>query len=260
MKKVLGEVLEKEFLPLVASYQDEQIKLEMQYLAGKQPCKGISAVEVHSAAQQLMRICTVRKDVLTKDELLVKLNASLAAFTKMDPQDSVESQMITQMIAIQDMTMAMIERAFITDQFGEVVDQCVNRITKLTRSYSALVDSYTKYRTKGQQKITVQHVHVENGGQAIVGDVSQGGGVSNWRGPPHGEIIRCGAKTRTGRLCGHFAMKNGRCRYHGGKSSGAKLPRVNNGMYTKTAEAEAEMIKEIIKDAEHLVTTTAGYK
>lgn len=35
-------------------------------------------------------------------------------------------------------------------------------------------------------------------------------------------IKRCGAKTRAGHPCGQFAMKNGRCRLHGGLSTGPK--------------------------------------
>jgi hypothetical protein len=35
--------------------------------------------------------------------------------------------------------------------------------------------SVQRYRGKGQQKVTVEHVHVHTGGQAIVGSVSQSG-------------------------------------------------------------------------------------
>ncbi len=35
---------------------------------------------------------------------------------------------------------------------------------------------------------------------------------------------RCGAKTRTGCACRQPAMANGRCRLHGGKSTGARTP------------------------------------
>jgi len=40
------------------------------------------------------------------------------------------------------------------------------------------MEALKKYRGKGEQKMTVEHVHVHNGGQAIVGDVHQkaGGG------------------------------------------------------------------------------------
>lgn len=37
---------------------------------------------------------------------------------------------------------------------------------------------------------------------------------------PH--AIRCGAKTRSGEPCKNYAMPNGRCRMHGGKSTGPR--------------------------------------
>src|SRR5690625_7181644 len=37
---------------------------------------------------------------------------------------------------------------------------------------------------------------------------------------PHTMENRCGAKTRTGKPCKNWAMANGRCRMHGGKSTG----------------------------------------
>jgi|SRR6516162_1882516 len=53
---------------------------------------------------------------------------------------------------------------------------------------------------------------------------------------------RCGAKTRGGSVCRQPAMKNGRCRLHGGKSPGA--PRgERNGNYRhglRTIEAITE--------------------
>lgn len=39
---------------------------------------------------------------------------------------------------------------------------------------------------------------------------------------PHERVKQCGAKTRKGTPCKGFAMKNGRCKLHGGKSTGPK--------------------------------------
>jgi hypothetical protein len=39
------------------------------------------------------------------------------------------------------------------------------------------VEALNRHRGKGQQKVTVEHVHVHKGGQAIVGAV-QGGGAA----------------------------------------------------------------------------------
>jgi len=46
---------------------------------------------------------------------------------------------------------------------------------KLSRTYSALVETLNRHRGKGQQKMTVEHVHVYEGGQAIVGNVETRG-------------------------------------------------------------------------------------
>lgn len=48
--------------------------------------------------------------------------------------------------------------------------------------------------------------------------------MGKWLGPPHHTIPKCGARTRQGKACGHMAMKNGRCRFHGGKSAGPRTP------------------------------------
>ncbi|RWN50648.1 hypothetical protein [Mesorhizobium sp.] len=48
------------------------------------------------------------------------------------------------------------------------------RAFKLTRTFAAQVEAL-KNRTGGQQHVTVKHVTVNEGGQAIVGNVSHGG-------------------------------------------------------------------------------------
>jgi hypothetical protein len=53
------------------------------------------------------------------------------------------------------------------------------------------------------------------------GWLKHGGRPGNWDNAP-----RCGAKTRAGTPCRSAAMKNGRCRMHGGKSTG---PRTEEG-------------------------------
>ncbi len=66
---------------------------------------------------------------------------------------------------------------------------------------------------------------------------------------PHGGRLICGARTRSGGQCGHSSMANGRCRYHGGLSTGPKKPFIKHGRYTKATMAEARLINQLIKDA-----------
>ena len=64
----------------------------------------------------------------------------------------------------------------ITDQSSVVKQANVNQANKMLRTFIAQVEAVKKYRTGGHQKVTVEHVHVNEGGQAIVGTVNQGGG------------------------------------------------------------------------------------
>ena len=47
----------------------------------------------------------------------------------------------------------------------------LSQANKLSRTSALLLDALNRHRGKGQQKVTVEHVHVNAGGQAIVGVV-----------------------------------------------------------------------------------------
>jgi len=70
------------------------------------------------------------------------------------------------------------------------------------------------------------------------------------------ESPRCGAKTRLKTACKSPAMKNGRCRMHGGKSTGAPLGkkhgRYKHGKYTKDVLAFNKRINQLMRDARQL--------
>ena len=71
-------------------------------------------------------------------------------------------------------------------------------LNKLTRTFAAQMSALKEYRSKGEQKMTVQHVHVAEGGQAIVGNVSapaSGGGANEKAGEqPHALGYASGAE------------------------------------------------------------------
>ena len=71
-------------------------------------------------------------------------------------------------------------------------------MNKLARTFAAQVEALKNYRSKGEQKMTVQHVHVAEGGQAIVGNVgapAPGGGASEkMKEQPHALAYAPGAE------------------------------------------------------------------
>jgi len=171
-------VLEVDFQgsPIQAMYtQDGKLRAEVRTDKDHR-CLGLPIVEIENTASLLARLTLARKGSIGDEEMLTKQNAAFSILTDMKPRDSVEAMMITQMIAVHEMALLASERALITEQPDEFVGKNINRAAKLFRTYAALVEALTKYRNKGKQQITVQHVSVNDGGQAIVGDVTQGGG------------------------------------------------------------------------------------
>ena len=145
-------------------------------------------------------------------------------------------------------------------------DSAERAFNKLLRTYTAQMEALKRYRTGGEQKVTVQHVTVGEGGQAIVGNVTQAPrkvASPLWRSQmrkmhpcqastpknprfafhclasrkrmngqsrntrPMLSSPRCGAKTRSGKPCRSPAVGGKtRCRMHGG-ALGSGAPRGN---------------------------------
>ncbi len=105
-------------------------------------------------------------------------NATLASILEIDPQDSVELMLATQMATVHNLSMEMLKRVMLNEQTFAGVDANINRATKLMRTFTSQIEALNKYRNKGKQQITVKHqnVNVNDGGQAVIGDVNQGGG------------------------------------------------------------------------------------
>ncbi len=55
-------------------------------------------------------------------------------------------------------------------------DSNSNALNKLARTFTTQVEALKRYRSKGEQRVIVEHVTVNEGGQAIVGSVETGGG------------------------------------------------------------------------------------
>ncbi|MCV6825675.1 hypothetical protein N9C89_14025 [Halocynthiibacter sp. SDUM655004] len=118
-------------------------------------------------------------------------DATLAAMAGMEPKDELEAMMNAQLVAAHNATMEFYRRASQTDQSFEGTCAALNQATKLSRNFARLVEVRDKHRGKGQQKVTVEHVHVHAGGQAVVGVVEHagGGGQNKLEEQPHAQHV-----------------------------------------------------------------------
>ncbi len=79
-----------------------------------------------------------------------------------------------QMAAVHMATMTFARRLAHVDNIPQQ-DAAERAFNKLARTFAAQMEALKRYRTGGQQRVIVEHVTVNEGGQAIVGKVAQGG-------------------------------------------------------------------------------------
>jgi hypothetical protein len=103
------------------------------------------------------------------------LNYGMATIKGMKPQDHIEAMLAQQMFAIHTVTMRSAARVAHAET-AEARQTAINDLNRCARTYASQVDAWKRYRSTGEQTVKVQHVVVNEGGQAIVGNVQHGGG------------------------------------------------------------------------------------
>jgi hypothetical protein len=88
------------------------------------------------------------------------LNGSLGALHGINPGDEVEAMLAAQMVATHLAAMECLRWARAPGQTFEGRDMNLRHATKLTRTYTMQVESLKRYRSKGEQRVVVQHQHV----------------------------------------------------------------------------------------------------
>ena len=142
--------------------------------------EALGTVEHDLQAHLLEQVaCTFRKvsaDDAGFEAGIIATNTAFAILAGIQPQDELEAMLAVQMIGVHNMAMTTLARAIHKTQTFEGKQANVAQATKMLRTFIAQIEALKKYRTGGQQKMIVEHVHVNEGGQAIVGTVNQGGG------------------------------------------------------------------------------------
>jgi hypothetical protein len=203
------------------------------------------------------------------------VSIAVETLDEIKPEGALQSMLAVQMIGVHNTAIKFLTRATDKDQTIEGVDAHVLRATRLMRVFNDQLEAFAKLKGKtSEQKVTVEHVHVYEGGQAIVGAVGTPRGgremeievrPHEWRrgrlkneNPPGdlSAVQSCGARTRRGSPCRCPAMRNGRCRLHGGLSTGPKTPEgrrririalFKHGWYTKQAKQERIELRELLR-------------
>lgn len=132
---------------------------------------GTSSVDF--SRHSIGRIAAVMKDRREDIPSQINLNAGVAAVAGIAPRNETEAMLATQMVGTHEVAMEMLTRAKMATDPGQI-ERYGTLATKLLRTYTAQIEALAKVRRGGEQNVTVKHVHVYEGGQAIVGNVTTG--------------------------------------------------------------------------------------
>jgi hypothetical protein len=88
------------------------------------------------------------------------------------PRDSIEAMLVAQMVSVHVMAMRCAHQLANTEDAARQ-ESAVRALARLVRTFPAQIEALNRHRSNGAPAITVQNVSVGDGGNAIVGNVTQ---------------------------------------------------------------------------------------
>jgi hypothetical protein len=101
------------------------------------------------------------------------LNAALALITAAAPKDEIEGALAVEMACAHTAAMAVLARLDAVLGSERRITSIGSTAARLMKSFTMHVEVFRRLRTGGQQLVRVEHVHVNDGGQAVIGNVQK---------------------------------------------------------------------------------------
>ena len=98
------------------------------------------------------------------------MNAALAMIEAAAPRDEIEGALAVQMACTHAAAMSLLANLGMSNSERRIACMA-SAAARLLRAYAMQVEALRRLRGKGEQVIRVEHFHVHEGGQAIVGTV-----------------------------------------------------------------------------------------
>jgi hypothetical protein len=152
----------------VKSVRDKPLEIDMEPADAVRLLSAFGTEEAGFATLMLSGIINAACEGGPDHDLAGHINDALAAATGIGARDEIEGMVAVQMIATHVAAIRVLRQLKGSET---IVQQNSNGslAVKLLRTFSMQLEALQRYRGKGQQKVTVEHVHVNAGGQAIVG-------------------------------------------------------------------------------------------
>jgi hypothetical protein len=105
----------------------------------------------------------------------IAVNASLAFIEGAKPKGEVECALVVQMACTHTAAMSVLGTFAGVYGHGRDVPLKASAAARLMRAYATQVETLRRLRNGGSQVVRVEHVHVNEGGQALIGNVRKDG-------------------------------------------------------------------------------------
>ena len=102
----------------------------------------------------------------------VNLSFMISMVKSIKPRDSVEAMLVAQMVSVHVMAMRCAQHLATAGDLARR-ESAARALGRLARTFPAQIEALNRYRSRGEPAITVQNVSVSDGGNAIVGNVTQ---------------------------------------------------------------------------------------
>jgi hypothetical protein len=102
----------------------------------------------------------------------VNLSFMISMVKSIKPRDSVEAMLVAQMVSVHVMAMRCAYHLANAEDIARQ-DSAGRALGRLARTFPAQMEALNRYRNNGGPAVTVQNVSVGDGGNAIVGNVTQ---------------------------------------------------------------------------------------
>jgi len=102
-----------------------------------------------------------------------RIKFCVAVIEGIEPRDQIVARLAAQMACVHMATMTFSRPLAHVENIPQQ-DAAERAFNKLARTFAAQVEALKRYRSAGEQTVRVEHVTVNEGGQAIVGNVATG--------------------------------------------------------------------------------------
>ena len=186
------------------------------------------------------------------------MKSALEAMAGLAPRDELEGMMAAQLLAAHNAAMECYRRAMHSEQTFEGRRENLNQANKLSRSSAVLLEALQSPPRQGPAEGhgRAGHCQRRRSGHRRRRFHPGGGVARKSEEQPHALThapgSRCGARTRRANSCRAPAMPNGRCRLHGGKSTGAPKGNKNalkHGGHSASERARRALMRYLLSGA-----------